>query len=196
MTKNSPEPAFFETPSDFRKWLTKNSRKETELLVGFYKVGSKKPSITWPESVDEALCFGWIDGIRRSRDEESYTIRFTPRRANSTWSAVNIKKVAELTAKGLMKPEGIAAFEKRTAANSAIYSHEKVPAAFAEEYLQEFKSNQKAWDYFMSQAPSYRKVAIHIIMTAKQKTTQLNRLKQLINDSEKGQRLSQLSYKR
>src|SRR4051812_42449868 len=105
-------PVFFATPADFCKWLERNHDKQTELLVGFYKTGSKKPSITWPQSVDEALCFGWIDGVRRSIDEDSYCIRFTPRRSKSTWSVVNINKVAKLKEKGLMHSAGLAAFEK------------------------------------------------------------------------------------
>ena len=115
---------FFPTQTDFRRWLAENHERETELLVGFYKVGSNKPSMTWPQSVDEALCFGWIDGVRRSVDAESYSIRFTPRKAKSVWSVVNIKKVAELTAKGAMKPAGIAAFEKREESRSKIYAYE------------------------------------------------------------------------
>src|SRR5476649_488337 len=115
---------FFPKPSDFRKWLLKNHKKETELLVGFYKVGSGKPSITWPQSVDEALCFGWIDGVRKSIDAESYSIRFTPRKHTSIWSAVNIKKMEELIEKELMQPAGLAIFQKRTENKSMIYAYE------------------------------------------------------------------------
>jgi uncharacterized protein YdeI (YjbR/CyaY-like superfamily) len=118
------EPIFFETQADFGKWLRAHAGKETELLVGFYKTGSGKPSITWPQSVDEALCFGWIDGVRKSLGPESYTIRFTPRKPTSIWSAVNIKKVAELTEKGLMQPAGLAAYAKRKEERSAIYAFE------------------------------------------------------------------------
>jgi uncharacterized protein YdeI (YjbR/CyaY-like superfamily) len=119
------KPVFFKTPDDFRAWLEENHDKESELLVGFYKTGTGKPSITWPESVDQALCFGWIDGVRRSFDKDSYTIRFTPRRPNSTWSSINIRKMEELLAKGLVKPEGLAAYKKRKEDNSEIYSHEQ-----------------------------------------------------------------------
>lgn len=119
----SVEPTFFKTPADFRQWLEQSHKRATELLVGFYKTGSGKPSITWPESVEQALCFGWIDGVRKSLGEEAYTIRFTPRRPNSIWSAVNVSKVEELKAKGLMKPEGLAAFEKLKEGKSRIYSH-------------------------------------------------------------------------
>ena len=117
-------PIFFATQADFRDWLEEYHELETELLVGFYKVGSGKPSMSWSESVDEALCFGWIDGVRRSVDAESYSIRFTPRKAKSIWSAVNIAKIEVLTAKGLMKPAGIAAFAKRDENNSKIYAYE------------------------------------------------------------------------
>lgn len=123
------EPHFFKTPDDFRQWLEKNHNKADELLVGFYKAGTKKGSITWPESVDQALCFGWIDGVRKSRDEESYTIRFTPRRPNSIWSAVNIDKMEKLIAQKLVKPEGLEAYQKRKEEKSRIYSHERTEDA-------------------------------------------------------------------
>ncbi|MEO6905944.1 MAG: hypothetical protein ABI148_06255, partial [Ginsengibacter sp.] len=125
MQAHLPKPTFFSTQAVFRKWLEKNHEKAGELLVGFYKVSSGKPSITWSESVDEAICFGWIDGIRRSIDEESYSIRFTPRKSTSIWSAINIKKVEELTKKKLMDPAGINAFSKRKEHKSRIYSYEK-----------------------------------------------------------------------
>ncbi|MGQ2982528.1 YdeI/OmpD-associated family protein [Flavobacterium sp.] len=123
------EPHFFKTPADFRKWLDKNHETKTELLVGFYKTGTGKASMTWPESVDQALCYGWIDGVRRSLGEESYTIRFTPRKPTSIWSAVNIDKMADLQKKGLVQPAGLAAFEKRTESKSRVYSHERTEAA-------------------------------------------------------------------
>ena len=178
------EPKFFSTQDDFRKWLEENHQKESELLVGFYKVGTKKSSMTWSESVDQALCFGWIDGIRKSIDKESYQIRFTPRKSTSIWSAVNIKKIEELTEKGLMFPAGIAAFEKRKEHKSKIYSHENNPKEFSEEFLKLFKANKKAWQYFEKLAPSYKKTSIHWVINAKQEVTQLKRLQQLIADSE------------
>ncbi|MDB5127646.1 MAG: bacteriocin-protection protein, partial [Mucilaginibacter sp.] len=165
------EPRFFNTPADFRAWLQQHAHRETELLVGFYKIGSGKPSITWSQSVDEALCFGWIDGVRKSIDEESYTIRFTPRKATSIWSAVNIKKIAELTEKGLMQPAGIAAYAKRQESRSAIYSFENEAKELKPEYERQLKANKKAWEFFESQAPWYKKVSIHRIMTAKQEKT-------------------------
>ena len=179
-------PTFFAKPSDFRKWLQKNHAKETELLVGFYKVGSRKPSITWSQSVDEALCFGWIDGVRKSIDEESYQIRFTRRKPTSIWSAINIRKIEELKKQGLMQPAGLAIFEKRTEPKSKIYSYEKGEAEFPESFKKQFKTNKKAWAYFESLAPSYRKISTHWVMSAKQETTRLKRLNQLIAESATG----------
>ncbi|MFD0767207.1 YdeI family protein [Mucilaginibacter lutimaris] len=181
------EPKFFETPAQFRDWLQKHAHKETELLVGFYKVGSGKASITWPQSVDEALCFGWIDGVRRSINAEAYSIRFTPRKPASIWSAVNIKKVAELTEKGLMQPAGIAAFAKRKEERSAIYSFEVEPMELSPAYLKQFKTNKKAWGFFDAQAPWYKRLCNHRIMSAKQEKTQLSRLANIIAACERGE---------
>jgi uncharacterized protein YdeI (YjbR/CyaY-like superfamily) len=183
------KPAFFPKQSDFRKWLEKNHLKEKELLVGFYKVGSGKPSITWPQSVDEALCFGWIDGIRRSIDDESYSIRFTPRKPKSIWSAVNIKKMADLKKKGLLKPEGIAAFEKREEHRSKVYAYEKAPAKLSSSFEKQLKANKKAFDFFKRLAPSLQRVYIHWIMSAKQEKTQISRMEKLIRESEAGRKL-------
>lgn len=175
---------FFPTPEDFRKWLEKNHTTEKELLVGFWKVGTKKPSMTWSESVDQALCFGWIDGVRKSIDDESYSIRFTPRKPTSIWSAVNIRKVEELTKAGLMTEAGRKAFELRKEEKSAIYSHEKEPATLDPEFEKQFKANKKAWEFFSIQAPSYKKVMLHWIMSAKQEKTRLSRLEKTIRESE------------
>jgi uncharacterized protein YdeI (YjbR/CyaY-like superfamily) len=183
------KPIFFAAQSDFRRWLEENYDRETELFVGFYKVGSGKASMNWSESVNEALCFGWIDGVRRTIDAESYCIRFTPRKPTSIWSAVNIKKVAELTAKGLMQPAGIAAFEKREAKKSAIYAYEKEALSFSDEFEERFKSNDAAWQFFCSQAPSYRKTIIHWVMSAKQDATRNTRLEKLIATSAAGRRV-------
>jgi uncharacterized protein YdeI (YjbR/CyaY-like superfamily) len=188
------KPIFFARQSDFRKWFEKNHLKEKELLVGFYKTGSGKPSITWPQSVDEALCFGWIDGIRRSIDEESYSIRFTPRKPKSIWSAVNIKKAEELISKGLMKPEGLAAFEKKEDHRSKIYSYEKSPSILPSDFEKKLKANKKAWKYFQSLAPSFQKLSIHWVMSAKQEKTKLARLERLIADSESGSKIKPLTY--
>lgn len=141
---------FFSTQSDFRKWLKKNHKKGTELIVGFYKVGSGKPSMTWSQSVDEALCFGWIDGVRKSIDKDSYQIRFTQRKPTSTWSAINIQKVEELTKQGLMQPAGLASFEKRKEERSKIYSHEIEEAKFSPELEKKFKVKQNCLEIFSS----------------------------------------------
>ncbi|MEQ9165299.1 MAG: YdeI/OmpD-associated family protein [Fulvivirga sp.] len=178
-------PTFFPTPADFRKWLAENHNKEKELIVGYYKVNSGKPSITWPESVDQALCFGWIDGIRRSVDEESYSVRFTPRRPDSIWSAVNVKKVETLTKQGLMMPAGIKAYGYLKKDKSKVYSFEKEAQELPSEYQKLFKANKKAWEFFKNLAPSYYKTSVHWILSAKQEKTRLSRLEKIIAASEK-----------
>ena len=178
------KPVFFKTQYDFRKWLEDNHTKETELFVGFYKVNSGIPSMTWPESVDQALCYGWIDGVRRSIDKDSYQIRFTPRRKNSIWSAVNISKVEALIAQGLMQEAGLESYSHRTDEKSYGYTYENDELKFSPEFEKKFKANKKAWDYFQSLAPSYRKIATNWVMSAKQETTRMKRLTQLIADSE------------
>jgi uncharacterized protein YdeI (YjbR/CyaY-like superfamily) len=185
---------FFSTSAELRTWFEKNHDKETEILIGFYKVGSGKKSITWSESVDQALCFGWIDGVRKSIDQESYMIRFTPRKANSTWSAVNIKKIEELVRQGLMKAEGLEAFNKRKEANSKIYSYEKEPVVLEKSYAKKLKANKEAWIFFQSQPLSYRKTATDWVMRAKQEATRLSRLAALINDSEAGMKVKPFRY--
>jgi uncharacterized protein YdeI (YjbR/CyaY-like superfamily) len=185
---------FFKTPATFRKWLEKNHLKEKELLVGFYKVDSGRQSITWSESVDQALCFGWIDGIRKSIDKECYTIRFTPRKPKSIWSAVNIKKVAELKEKGLMTEAGIAAFEKRDDKRSVIYSYEKAPVQLSPEFEKKFKANTKAFSFFKSLPPSVQRTSIHWVMSAKQEKTRISRMEILIRDSEAQRKIKPLSY--
>jgi uncharacterized protein YdeI (YjbR/CyaY-like superfamily) len=175
---------FFATQLDFRAWLEKNANTEKELIVGYYKVSSNKPSMTWSQSVDQALCFGWIDGIRKSIDDESYCIRFTPRRITSIWSNINIKKVDELTKLGLMKPEGLRAFELRKEHKSRIYNYEKETITLDLNYENLFKKEKKAWLFFHNHSPSYKKQMIHWIMTAKQEKTQLSRLAKLITLSQ------------
>ena len=184
------EPTFFATQNDFRQWLDKHYKAETELLVGFYKVGSGKASMTWPESVDQALCYGWIDGVRRTVDGEAYSIRFTPRRQGSIWSAVNIGKMEKLTKAGLVKPEGLAAFEKRTEAKSRIYAFEQEETAeLPEALLSIFKANEPAWTFFEAQPPGYKKQMLHRIVTAKQEKTKLQRLEKLMQASAQNKRL-------
>lgn len=180
---------FFATQDDFRAWLEKHYKQETELLVGFYKLGSGKPSMTWSESVDQALCFGWIDGVRRSIDKDSYSIRFTPRKKTSNWSAINIKKMEALTKAGLMTEAGQNAFDQRVESRSKIYSYENEPAVLDAEYESQFKKNTAAWDFFIKQAPSYKKLAIHWIMDAKQEKTRQARLEKAIRISEEQKRV-------
>lgn len=178
------KPTFFAKPSEFRAWLKKHHHTAPELLVGFFKKDSGTPSMTWPESVDEALCFGWIDGVRRRVSAEAYSIRFTPRRATSNWSAVNIGRVAELTKVGRMQPAGTAAFERRTANKSVVYSYEqKEPPGLDPAYEKRFRANRKAWGFFNAQASWYRRNSVRWIMTAKAEATRLRRLQQLIDTS-------------
>lgn len=183
------KPHFFATPQDFRQWLEKHHAAEQELLVGFYKKGTGKPSITWPESVDQALCFGWIDGIRRSYDEESYTVRFTPRKPSSTWSAINIVKMEGLLAQGLVAPTGIAAFEKRQEHNSRIYSYEQEDVSLRKDFLKLFQADKEAWNYFSSRGAYYKKRAIHHIMSAKQEKTQKSRFEKVLQASREGKQI-------
>jgi uncharacterized protein YdeI (YjbR/CyaY-like superfamily) len=176
---------FFKTPSDFREWLNTNHATARELWVGFYKKSTNLPSISWPEAVDQALCFGWIDGIRKSLDETSYVIRFTPRNPKSIWSSVNTKRVGELTALGLMQPSGLVIFNQRDQQKSELYSYEqRENARLDEAYAQQFQANQKAWDFFTAQPPSYQKAAIWWVISAKKEETRLKRLTTLITDSE------------
>ncbi len=187
------KPIFFKRPSDLRKWFEKHHAKEQELLVGYFKKDSGKPSITWPESVDEALCFGWIDGIRKSIDEVSYTIRFTPRRARSTWSAVNIKRAGELTKQGLMMPSGLKAFEAREENRSGIYSYEQRSPDLPDPYSRLLKKNKAAWNFFNAQNPSYKKAANWWVLSAKKEETRLKRLGQLIDFSAQGETIPQFT---
>jgi uncharacterized protein YdeI (YjbR/CyaY-like superfamily) len=178
---------FFETPEALRAWLEEHHTTASELWVGFYKKGSGRPSITWPESVDEALCFGWIDGIRKSIDAESYRIRFTPRKPRSIWSAVNIARVAELTAQGRMRPAGLATAAKRHEDRSWIYSHEQGGEVALDEAAEAlFRANAPAWAFFQAQAPHYRRAAAHWVAGAKQEQTRARRLAALIEDSAVG----------
>lgn len=181
---------FFKTQDEFRKWLEVHHEKETELIVGFYKVNSGKPSMNWSQSVDQALCFGWIDGIRKSIDKESYSIRFTPRRSTSNWSAINIKKIEALKKAGFMKPAGIKAFSLRKENKSENYASEDGPVFYDSTYEKQFKANKIAWDFFMKQAPSYRKAIMRWIMSARQEKTRQSRLEKTIIASREQKRVS------
>ena len=188
------KPTFFSTPAQFREWLVGNYDKATELLVGYYKVGSGKPSMTWSQSVDEALCFGWIDGVRRTVDADSYCIRFTPRKPKSIWSAVNIRKIEDLTRQGLMHPAGLAAYEKRQESKSKIYAYEQEQVSLSSELEQTFRANEQAWSNFQKLSPSYQKMAINWVMSARQHQTAIKRLQELINDSALGQKVKSFRY--
>ena len=180
---------FFEKPADFRKWLEKNHQKETELTVAFYRKGLGRKSITWEEAVEQALCYGWIDSIRRKIDDESYSNRFTPRKKTSIWSAKNIATVERLQKEGLMTPAGIQAFELRKDHRSKVYAFENEAKELDEDLAAIFKVNKKAWEFFNQQPPSYKKLTIHWIVTAKQEATRLSRLNKTITASEEGKRL-------
>lgn len=187
------EPKYFRSPAEWRAWLERHHDSATELWVGFHKVGSEKPTLTWPQSVDEALCFGWIDGIRKRVDDERYVIRFTPRKPTSTWSAVNIRRVAELEALGKLREAGRAAFAARRDERSEIYSYERRPSAFEEPYATTFKQHRNAWKFFETQPAGYRRTTIAWVMSAKREATRQRRLEQLIHDSAQGRRLAQLT---
>ena len=180
---------FFKTPAAFRKWLAANHAKSKELWVGFYKKDSGKPSITWPESVDEALCFGWIDGIRKTIDDASYKIRFSPRKPTSIWSAVNIRNAEKLIKEKRMLPVGLKAFEARKEYRSGIYAYEQRSPELVEPYLGKLKGNKAAWKFFQGQPPYYRKTMNWFIVSAKQEETRLKRLNKLIEASAEGRRL-------
>jgi uncharacterized protein YdeI (YjbR/CyaY-like superfamily) len=184
------KPTFFPTPAAFREWLEQHHADADVLLVGYYKKGSGKPSLTWPESVDQALCYGWIDGVRKSIDEHSYTIRFTPRRAGSIWSSVNIKRAQVLIEQGLMRPAGLKAFEARKENKSGIYSYEQRSVELAEPYQGLLKKNKGAWSFFQKQPASYRKAISWWIVSAKKEETRLKRLEHLTACSAQGQRVA------
>lgn len=189
MTEKS-EPLFYAKPADFRSWLRKNHETASAVWVGFYRKASGRPSITWPESVDEALCVGWIDGIRKTIDDISYKNRFTPRRSTSTWSAVNIGRVVELTRQGRMRPAGLKAFGERKEAKTGIYAYEQREAAVLDEAAeQEFRKNAKAWNFFQAQAPWYRKTITWWLVSAKKEETRAKRFATLIAESAAGRRL-------
>ena len=185
------EATFFPSAKAFRAWLRAESRSADFLWVGFHKVRRGKEVMTWPQSVDEALCFGWIDGIRKRIDDERYMIRFSRRRERGTWSAVNIKRIKELVALRRVTPAGRKAFEARRSNRSGIYSYEQRSAQLPEIYADVLARDAAATRFFEAQAPSYRKAAVWWVVGAKQEATQVRRLAQLINDSARGRRLKQ-----
>ena len=184
------EPIFFPTPVAFRAWLKQNHETSREQWIGFHRKASGRPSITWPESVDEALCVGWIDGLRKTIDAESYKIRFTPRKKESNWSAVNIARVKELTKQGRMRPAGLKAFALRKAEKSGIYAYEnRKTAVLAKADEKQFRAKPKAWEFFQRQPPGYRQIMIWRVITAKKEETRRRRLETLIAASEAGRRI-------
>jgi uncharacterized protein YdeI (YjbR/CyaY-like superfamily) len=180
------KPVFFETPEQLAAWLEEHHETEDELWVGLYKKASGKPSVTWPEVVEQALRFGWIDGVRRGIDDESYANRLTPRRPGSNWSAVNVAKVEELKERGLMKPAGLRAYEARRPDRTGVYSFEREPAELPPEFEERFRSEAQAWEWFQSRPPGYRRTATHWVVSAKRPETRERRLAQLIEDSAAG----------
>jgi uncharacterized protein YdeI (YjbR/CyaY-like superfamily) len=192
--KSPDDPRFFATPAEFRRWLEKNHMTARELWVGMHKRHTRKPSMTWPESVDCVLCFGWIDGLRRSLGEESYLIRFTPRKPTSVWSAINVRKMAELAKAGLMTPAGLAVFERRGASHEHGYTYDK-RKPFDATTLAAFKAKKKAWRFFEAQPPGYQRLLSDWVMKAKREETRERRLARLVADSAAGRRIDQFSGK-
>lgn len=189
-------PTFFKSRAEFRNWLEANHAKVSELLVGFHKKDSGKASITYPEALNEALCFGWIDGVRKGFNETSYTVRFSPRRPKSGWSEVNTRRVAELKKLGLMARPGLEAFENRDEQRSKQYSFENRAQPLDPALEKQFRANRKAWDFFQAQPPGYRRVITWWIMSAKKDETRLKRLATLIEGSERGKRIGETSGKK
>lgn len=186
---SSKEATFFESRKEFGSWLAENHSKKEVLWVGYYKVSTGKPSMRWEESVREALCFGWIDGLRKSIDEESYKIRFTPRKSNSHWSKKNVEMVKELIEADKMKSAGLEAYENRDKQNTGTASYERDDVELKEKYKKQLKANNEAWKFFQELAPGYTKTSVHWVMSAKREDTRRRRLKILIKSCEKGQKI-------
>lgn len=189
------KPKFFSTPDEFREWLEQNHDTSSELLIGFHKKSSGKQSITYPEALDEALCFGWIDGVRKKLNETSYVQRFTPRKPNSIWSLINVRHVERLKQDGRMHASGLAAYDRRNPKRTGVYSFENRPRQLSPAYDKRFRANKRAWEFFEEQPPYYKKLMIFRIMEAKKEETQSRRLEQLIEISAKGERLGLPSTK-
>ena len=189
------KPRFFSNPEKFREWLERNHDSATELLLGFHKKSSGKKSVTYAEALDEALCYGWIDGVRKNLNETSYTIRFTPRKARSIWSLVNVRHVERLAKEGRMRPAGIEAYARRDPKRTGIYAFENRPREFSPEFEKAFRKNKTAWSFFEKQPPGYRRLVIFRVMGAKKEETRLKRFKELVEVSEKGLRLGLLQPK-
>jgi len=190
------KPRFFATPLQFHNWLALNHDSEKEILAGFHKKTSGKKSITYSEALDEALCFGWIDGVRKSLNDESYTIRFTPRRAKSIWSLVNVRHIERLQKEGRMQPSGVAAFDARDPKRTGIYAFENRPRKLSREFEKIARANKKAWEFFSAQPPFYKRTIAFWVMGAKKQETRLSRLNRLIDSSARGERVGILESKK
>lgn len=190
------KPRFFNKQLQFNQWLVKNHGSASEILVGFYKKSSGRKGITYPEALDEALCFGWIDGIRKNLDEDSYTIRFTPRKSKSIWSLVNVRHVERLKKEGRMQPAGLAAFDLRDIKRTGIYSFENRPRELSFQYQEIFRTNKMAWEFFNSQPPFFKKTVAFWVMSAKKEETRLRRLNRLIETSARGERVGMIGLKK
>ena len=193
LSGSEPAPRFFATAAALRAWLAKNHAKARELWVGFHKKGSGRPSVTYPEALDEALCFGWIDGVRKRVDDTSYKVRFTPRKRDSYWSAVNTRRFGELEKAGRVAPPGREAFERRDASLTAQYSFEREAAAFTRADQRAFQSAPGAWKYFLAQAPYYRKLCTLWVTSAKKDETRRRRLEELVATCARGRRIDLLA---
>lgn len=180
---------YFESPAKLRAWFASNHAKSRELWIGFLKKSTGKPSVTYPEALDEALCVGWIDGVRKRVDDERYRVRFTPRKRGSYWSAVNTKRATELTKLGRMKRPGLAAFEARDREKTKRYSFERETASFSPEHERRFRANKQAWEFFQHQSPSYRRTLAWYVVSAAKDDTRLKRLQRLIDASAAARRL-------
>src|SRR5690349_13093161 len=190
------KPTFFKSQEQFRRWLEQNHASANEILVGFHKKGLGKKSITYAEALDEALCFGWIDGVRRSFDETSYTIRFTPRKPRSIWSLVNVRHVERLLKERRMQAAGLAAFERRDPKRTGIYAFENAPRELSREYEKEFRRHKEAWEFFQTYPPYLKKQVSYWVMSAKKEGTRSSRLRRLIESSAKGERIGVLPSKK
>lgn len=187
------KPTFFRAPSNFRKWLEENHDRKLELLIGFYRVDSGKGGITYREALDEALCFGWIDGLRKRFDADSYTVRFTPRKPGSIWSVVNVTRMNELIKSGRVHNAGLKEFQQRDKKKSKLYSYEVGNCNLDAGFEKRFRANAKAWGFYQAQAPWYRRLSCYWVMSAKREETRLRRLATLIDDSENGRKIKHLT---
>ena len=187
------DPVFFKSASELRKWFQKNHDKASELWIGFYNIKSTKKAATYKQAVDEALCFGWIDGIRKNLNEESYVIRFTPRKKNSIWSNINTKRIKELIEEERVHTSGLEAFNKRVEEKAGVYSFEQDSHKLSTAFEKKFRANKKAWKHFTLMPPWYQRTSVHWVMSAKQEATQLKRLETLISDSENNKTIAPLT---